>query len=138
MMGLNLSFIEIDTRANKPKATIHITGKLGFNMEAQKLMRLSDDSYYRVALDEDEEEVTNIYFVASTKDEQGALKIAKAGQYFYANLTTLFDKLKLDYAKYTIAFDIEKSKYEDKDMFIFKKRKKDRPRTSEDNSEDGD
>lgn len=121
---MNLDFIEIPTSSTKPKATIHITGKLGFNTEAVKYMDIDEHTYYRIALDKDASEKKDLYFVLSSKDEQGAVKISKSGQYFYINLSSLFNRMGLEYEKHTIVFDITKAEYNGKKMFIFGKRKK--------------
>ncbi|MEA5402111.1 hypothetical protein VB776_04240 [Arcicella sp. DC2W] len=124
---MNLDFIEINT-ASKPKATIHITGKLGLNREAVKYMNINESTYFRIALDKDAKEKKDIFFVTSDKEEAGAIKVSKSGEYFFINLSTLFDTMKLEYDKYTIAFDITKDVYEGKDLYILRKRKKDKIR----------
>jgi hypothetical protein len=39
---MQLTFIDVDAKVNIPKAAIHITGKLRFNKEAEKLMQLTE------------------------------------------------------------------------------------------------
>ena len=136
-----LKFIEIDSNSTKPKATIHITGKLGFNMEGAKLMELSDTTYYRIATDDDTEVNNVMYFVSSTADEKGSVKVAKAGLYFYINLGSVFSKLGFKYENFIISFDISKDEYEGKPMFVLKKRKREKPRetgSDKDNDKDED
>jgi hypothetical protein len=127
---MKLKILEIDSSTAKPKATIHITGKLGFNMEASKLMGLSDDTYYQVAIDEETDTADTVYFIPSKAEKKGSVKVAKAGSYFYMNLGTTFNKLSLNYEKYIISFDISKSQYEGDDLFVLKKRKKEKLRDS--------
>jgi len=125
---MELLFIDINSKKSKPKATIHLTGKLGFNLEAADLMGLSDASYYRIAIDKERDGIKNVYLVESRESESGVAKVAKAGKYYYLNIVSVFDDLKLEYTTYTIMFDIEESSYEGERMFILKKRSKDLPR----------
>lgn len=122
---MELDFIEISNATAKPKATIHITGKLGFNREAVKYMGLNENTYFRVALDKEESEKRSIFFLTSSHDERNVVKVAKAGEYYYLNLGTLFNDIKVDYEHYTVSFDIHKSEYDGKELFTLKRRKKD-------------
>lgn len=124
----NLIFLDIEPRGAKPKATIHLTGKLGFNKEAAQEMCLSDRSYFRIAIDGGESTYSQIYLVTAKEEEEKAIKVAKAGEYFYLNLGGMFDRLNLDYRKYSIIFDLQKSDYKGLDMFILTKRKKQKER----------
>lgn len=131
---MNLEFVDISANTSKPKATIHITGKLGFNSEAVKYMEINEITYFRIALNRDAKQEKNLYFVAATQEDNGAVKIAKSGQYFYLNLGTLFNQMGLEYEKYTIAFDIIKGEHEGRPLFTLRKRRKEtlRERKSED------
>lgn len=120
---LNLKFIEIDTDPCKPKATIHATGRLGFNIDANKFMCLSEKRNFRVAVnDEDGTEIKNLYLIED-KESNGAAKVAKSGDYYYLNVGDLFDRLALDYKQFTIIYDISKQQYNSKDLFVLKMRK---------------
>jgi hypothetical protein len=133
---MKLKILDIDSNATKPKATIHITGKLGFNMEASKMMDLSDDTYYQVAVDEETGTADVIYFIPATADTKGVVKVAKAGSYFYINLGTTFSKLDLKYEKFIISFDISKTQYEGDDLFVLKKRRKEKLRDGANDKDD--
>lgn len=133
---MKLKILDIDSNAAKPKATIHITGKLGFNMEASKMMDLSDETYYQVAIDEESEAADTIYFIPATADIKGSVKVAKAGSYFYMNLGATFNKLELNYEKHIISFDISKTKYEGEDLFVLKKRKRQKLRDGANDKDD--
>ncbi|MDN5289629.1 MAG: hypothetical protein JWR38_5908 [Mucilaginibacter sp.] len=105
---------------NKAKATIHSTGKLGFNIEAIEVMQLKNQGSYLLATDEEDE---NVMYLIPTDTADGVGKVAKAGDYYYLNVGDAFQKLGFKYKEYTIMFDIEKSEYEDKEIFILRKRK---------------
>jgi len=105
---------------NKAKATIHNTGKLGFNIEAIEIMQLKNQGSYLLATDEED---ANVMYLIPTDSSNGVGKVAKAGDYYYLNVGDAFEKLGFKYTEYTIMFDIEKSEYEGKEIFILKKRK---------------
>lgn len=120
---INLKFIEIDINPPKPKATVHASGRLGFNNEAAQFMQLQGKKNFRVAVaDEDGTRVNNIYLIEQD-DASGAAKIAKSGDYYYLNVGNLFEDLEIDYKKYTVIYDIKKLLYEGKEMFVLKMRK---------------
>jgi hypothetical protein len=119
----NLKFIEIDINPARPKATIHASGRLGFNIEAISFMDLNKKKFFKVAVeDQDGVSVNNIYLIEQ-ESPNGAAKIAKAGDYYYLNAGMLFDDLEEDYKNFTIIYDIKKELFDGKDMFVLKKRK---------------
>jgi len=134
---MDLDFIEIPTGTSKPKATIHVTGKLGFNMEAVKYMNINDGAYFRIARNKETGDKKDLYFVPAPSGTQGAVKVAKAGQYYYMNLGALFTQMNLEYDKKTIAFDISKLDYNGTDIFLLTKRRKEtiREKKTEDQSQ---
>ncbi|SKB27105.1 hypothetical protein [Daejeonella lutea] len=105
---------------NKAKATIHNSGKLGFNIEAIEVMQLKSQGSYLLATDE---ERSDLLYLIPTDSADGVGKVAKAGDYYYLNVGDAFQKLGFKYTEYTIMFDIEKNEYDGKDIFILKKRK---------------
>ena len=117
---MKLKFLEIDVNKGKPKATIHYSGKLGFNMEANEFMKLENKRSYLLATDEDKKDV---FYLLETDENKGAAKVAKAGAYYYLNVADAFDTLEYDYRNYTIMFDITKDEYEGKDLFVFNKKR---------------
>ena len=120
---INLKFIEIDTNPIKPKATIHASGRLGFNLEAINFMELDKKKYFKVAIqDENGVGVNNIYLIEQG-NSTGAAKVAKAGDYYYLNVGTLFDDIEEDYKNFTVIYDIKMELYNGRDMFVLKKRK---------------
>ncbi|MET3115452.1 hypothetical protein AAKU52_003201 [Pedobacter sp. CG_S7] len=104
----------------KPKATIHLTGKLGFNMEANNLMVLEAEQAFLFAKDTEDK---NKYYLIPGTAENGAGKIAKAGAYYYLNLGDAFDTVGLDYVKEIISFDIKKDTHDGNTIYVLGKRK---------------
>lgn len=128
---INLKFIEIDTNPIKPKATVHASGRLGFNIEAINFMDLASKRNFKVAVaDEDGVEVRNIYLIEDNNSKVAA-KVSKAGEYYYLNVGNLFEDLDLDYKNYTIIYDIKKGMYEGNDMYILKMREPKRKKKKE-------
>jgi hypothetical protein len=129
---INLKFIEIDTNPIKPKATVHASGRLGFNVEAIDFMELSNKKFFRVAVaDDNGTALKNIYLIEQDNSE-GAAKVSKAGDYYYLNVGNLFEDLEIDYKDYTIIYDIRKQLYEERDMYVLKMRKPKRKKKNDD------
>lgn len=118
----------------KPKATIHLTGKLGFNMEANNLMGLEVEQAFLFARDTEDK---NKYYLLPGKEEEGAGKIAKAGAYYYLNLGDAFDTVGLDYIKEIISFDMKKDTHDGNTIYVLNKRKP-TIRTEKTNKEGGE
>lgn len=115
---MKLSFIEIDINKPKPKATIHVTGKLGFNMEAIQFMKLDQQNAYLLATDEERRDV---FYLVQTNKNEGVAKVAKAGAYYYLNVGDAFDKLRYDYKHFTLIFEISEDNYEGQKLYVFTK-----------------
>lgn len=104
----------------KPKATIHLTGKLGFNMEASNLMKLETEQAFLFAKDTED---ANRFYLIPGKEEDGAGRIAKAGAYYYLNLGDAFDTVGLNYTKEIISFNIKEDKHDGAAIYVLEKRK---------------
>ena len=119
---MELEFIEIETNPIKPKATVHASGRLGFNSEAINFMNLGNKKSFKVARNRTEDgDLKNIYLIDLNGDNNA--KVSKAGEYYYLNVGFLFEDLGIDYLNYTIIFDIKRGQYESNDMYILKMRK---------------
>ena len=116
-----IRYIDANITRKKPKATIHVTGKLGFNKDAQDLLKLERDTYFMVGIDE-EGYKGKLYLNKVDSHNEKAAKTVKAGNYFYLNLAGLFDSLKIDYEKSIYAYDIETTKIDEGEIFVLKGR----------------
>lgn len=134
---MDLEFIDIDLKYVKPKATIHMSGRLGFNSEAAKVMKLKDKRYFKVALSKAEGIGNGNIYLIDDEHFEGTAKVSKAGDYYYLNVGGLFDNIGVDYKGFSIIYDIKKEQYGSKDMFALKQRKpKPRGDKKQDNNED--
>jgi len=131
---MKLKFLDIDVNKSKPKATIHFSGKLGFNMEAIEFMKLENKGSYLLATDEEKKDV---FYLLETADSKGAATVAKAGAYYYLNVADAFDTLEFDYKNYTIMFDITKDTYEGKELYVFKKKREIKRKDKSDDNKEG-
>lgn len=96
------------------KATIQMTGKLGFTQDTIDQLRINQERSIVMAPDVED---TNILYmcVLDTKPEF-AFPILKSGPYFYLNTKQLFDKLEMDYQKNVIIFDLSRCEKYDEEI----------------------
>ncbi len=123
-----LSFIKVREIENNSKATVHKSGKLGFNSDAQQRYLTGKGQYAKVALGENFEEDGTIYLLIVDSEDEETLSISKAGDYYYINTKSLFDYLKIDYVKQKIIFDISKETIDGMNVLQLNKREWERKR----------
>lgn len=126
---IHLNFIDVNGDNDKYKATIHQTGKLGFNIEAKGYMDLSGDKCFKIAFEPESSNIERIYLVEWWESD-GVLKVNKAGDYYFLKLTNVLNRMKVNYKRYVIGFSIVKSEDpyidgegEGHDMYILTKNK---------------
>ncbi len=120
---MGLIFVNTNEFDNNSTCTIHKTGKLNFNISAIKTLNLKADAYIQLAYKDEDKNLENIYIVVNNERKDGTYKVNKAGKYFYINTQPFFDKIKLDYKKKTITYDI--SNHEENKVKMFKLEKRD-------------
>jgi hypothetical protein len=111
---MGIRFIKAIPPRTKAKATVHKTGKLGLNIEASKLMGIPDAKSFLFGADEDN--MDKYYLLES--DEEGSIKVAKAGDYYYLNAISVLDSIGIDYKKDWVAFDVSKEQYKGEDIYV--------------------
>jgi hypothetical protein len=114
---MKLRFISPFELDSNIKVTIHKTGKLGFTMAAAKKFGLDKGMSMSIGIDEEDKNSRNLYAIIYG-DDSGDFKIARAGQYYYAQTRDLFKYLKVDYSKGDIIYDI--SLFERSEPVIYK------------------
>lgn len=104
-----LEFADVQTAPLKPKATVHKSGKVGFNGDAAEFMDLRGDEIFCVAYDEDEGPDGDLYLFQNepTLPDNSCIEVAKAGDYFHLNLRNFFERHGIEYERYKIIYDID-------------------------------
>lgn len=106
---MELEFGDVQTSPKKPKATLHKSGKIGFNGDAADVMELSGDEEFFVAYDPEEGPSGDLYLISQGVEapEESRIGVAKAGGYFYLNMRRFFEREGVDYERYKLVYDIE-------------------------------
>lgn len=104
-----LKFADVQTAPLKPKATVHKSGKLGFNGDAAEFMNLRGNETFCVAYDDEIGPDGNLYLLhpQPTVPDDSCIEVAKAGDYFHLNLRNFFERHGIDYEKYKIIYDVD-------------------------------
>lgn len=89
------------------KATVHKTGKLGFNSGASKYMKLDKRKFFNIGLNKANENDKNLYVVPVENETDKTYKLVKAGQYYYLFIKNILRDLKIDYKNETVIYEIE-------------------------------
>ncbi len=103
---MKLEFWKPTLSGSKAKATIHKSGNLGFSKEAEKLMGINKDTYAMIGTNKENNKDHNIYILLTKQNNEYALKVNKAGNYFYLNTKSFFQELGVDFQKKKIIYDI--------------------------------
>lgn len=105
-INIQFMFKELDIRkfTIKLKATIQSSGKLNFAEETSRALGLTEDTYMRFGIDDEDGSI--YYLVILQERDDNSFKINKSGIYYYLPGKLLFDSLGLNYAKNPIIFDL--------------------------------
>lgn len=111
---MKLKIYSAKNYGTKLKVTIQETGKLGFTKETAESLQLSNDTYIKIA--EDEETQGDLYMiVCNKKDEDGFKANCNAG-YYSLYTTILFKEMGIDFVNQTVIFDLSREEKLDKDV----------------------
>jgi len=119
---MKLKFIKAEDIDHNAKATVHLSGKLGFSSGAVEYLQISEDKTIQFAINEENAADLNLYAVLYDGEREGAYRISKAGDYFNVNTKNLFDSLDVDYRSTKIIYDIIKGDYEGTPIIKFLRR----------------
>lgn len=103
---MEISFFKPKDFEGNMKATIHITGKLGFTDAAIKKIGLSEKKGIKIGHNTRDKNDKNLYVVFTEEVEEDSFKINKAGAYYYVNTKALFDSMEVPYITKRISYDI--------------------------------
>lgn len=127
---MKIKFFNPNSLDRNLKATVHKSGKLGFTVDAANKMGLQTATNAAVGENEEDSSDTSLYIVIYNEQREGAFKVSKAGKYYYLNLKSLFDTLKINYkGQSSVVYDISEEEIEGQKIFKLSRRennKKDR------------
>jgi hypothetical protein len=133
---MKFTIVNLSEVNSKAKATVHTSGKLGFNSEAAELMKLIDDSSFMVAYDGEKGSFKNLYLLPESSEQSNTMKVQKSSGYYALPLAGVFNMLELDYVNYKIIFDVILDEHEGKTIYKLKKRPKDIKRTDKNETDE--
>lgn len=121
---MKLKFLDVGESTRRAKATVHLSGKLGFNNDAAKLMKLHERPCFRIAVDEDKDsdDVLYLVLVDDQSSTSGCIRAHKSGAYYYMNLKVIFDDFGTEYHTQRVMYDIQEKKMEGNTVFVLRKR----------------
>ena len=99
------------------KATIHVSGKLGFTDAAIKKIGISEKKGIKIGRNSKQAADKNLYAVFVDSSDETAFKINKAGAYYYVNTKALFDTMEIPYRTKRVSFDIVASELNGAKMY---------------------
>lgn len=107
-----IQIIDTTLYKSKLKCTIQASGKLGFTAATAQTLELNKEKFVKFANDDAEKNV--LYMIFVEEEDAQALKVCKAGAYYYVSTQALFDFLGYDYKNKTIIFDMTRTPMLDK------------------------
>ncbi len=90
--------------STKLKCTIQKTGKLGFTAETAKSLKLTPESYIKIA--EDDERPGTLFLIVCAGEDEDGFKVDYISKYYSLPTTALFNELNIDYKNYTVMYDL--------------------------------
>lgn len=109
---MDLKLWDTKARVLRPMASIHFAGKLGFNMDAFKFMKLDSFPSFVVATKPDDILALEIFLIETESnigDDISPVTVSKAGLYYYLNIRNMLDQLGIDYKRRMSVYKIAKS-----------------------------
>lgn len=103
---MKISIIKMAEYEGGAKATIHATGKLGFNDKAIRKLGIEKGRFVIFGQNDADENDKSFYLKITDSEIEHALPIIKAGRYYYLSTKPFFDAIGFDYKKKRIIFDI--------------------------------
>jgi len=103
---MEIKFWKPTVSSGQVKATVHQSGNLGFSSLAIQKLKLNENSYVKIGTNSKNPKDNNLYMVITNKEDENALKVNKAGNYYYLNTRSFFNEIGVDYVKKKIIYDI--------------------------------
>ncbi len=86
----------------KLKCTIQNTGKLGFTAGTATVLKLTPESFIKIAGDEN----GIMYLIVCNEPDEDGFKVDFISNYYSLPTTVLFNELGIDYKHYTVMYDL--------------------------------
>lgn len=116
---MKLKWLKLPEKKGRCIATIQKSGRMGISLEAVKLLKMEENSYWAFAFDE--EEACNNYSILYLREASSAwsdaFKAMKAGRFFYFKTKQLFNSLNIDYSSKPITYRIGQTNYYDEKVY---------------------
>jgi TusA-related sulfurtransferase len=113
---MKLKVVTRNTFEANAKLTPHLDGKSGFSKAAVEMMKIDENSFIKIAVNEDPKD-DNLYAFVSSESSPESLKVNKAGRYYYLNTRMLFNDLRINYSQKKFTYDIVEDEYQGEKMF---------------------
>lgn len=123
-LNMKVTFFKAKELDSNVKATIHVSGRLGFNSNAQKKLDLESVRFVKIGQGEESDGI--LFLVTCHEEDIETFSIAKAGEYYYANTKALFDSIGIDYENQKVIYDISEVTFDGIKYFKLKPRFKER------------
>ncbi|MCU7492379.1 MAG: hypothetical protein HF312_13370 [Ignavibacteria bacterium] len=94
------------------KLTVHRDGNMGFSSGAVKKLNIDEKSYVKIGTNGSDTRDSNLYLMHTNDFDENALKVNKAGDYYYLNTKSFFNELNIDYTKKKLVYDIVEMDYD--------------------------
>lgn len=123
---MEINFWKPTTSLGVVKATIHQSGKLGFSQPAIDKLNLTQNTYLMIGTNKENRKDNNIYLAVSKESNELAIKVNKAGNYYYLNTKDFFNEIGVDYKSKSVIYDIVDISSSNEKMYKLVPREKDR------------
>ena len=94
---MEIDFFKASELESNVKCTIHRNGRLGFNGNSIKFLKISEFKYVRIGKGIDYAEDGTLYMQLVSDKNLDGFSLSLAGGYYYANTRMLFEKLGFDF-----------------------------------------
>lgn len=125
---MEINYWKPTTSAGVIKATIHQSGKLGFSQAAIDKLELTQNLYLMIGTSKENKKDNSIYLAVSKESNEMAIKVNKAGNYYYLSTKDFFNEIGVDFKNKSVIYDIVDISTEHEKLYKLIPREKDRKR----------
>lgn len=113
-------FVDVQQEPLRPKASIHKSGKLGFNSDAEEFMELQSGMEFQVARLRDAPPEEVLFLIPSREEypDRSRVRVAKAGDYYYIHLRNYFDLAGVDYDGNKYRYEIRSETRDGVELYV--------------------